>query len=138
MSNLQIPNLFNNVVTTAELSKLDQNFQQIADHVNTNFNALEAVEATQSLNTNGYQKLPGGLIMQWGMHTTTQIGNTPAVIDTNFPTPFPTACLSLQATSYNTNISIDGEIGVNFNNSAFGVMSRQGNGASVNWLAIGY
>ncbi|MDB5822154.1 MAG: hypothetical protein JWR21_858 [Herminiimonas sp.] len=37
----------------------------------------------------GYQKLPGGLIIQWGSQT---IGNATAI---GFPIPFPNACLQV-------------------------------------------
>jgi hypothetical protein len=46
--------------------------------------------ANQSLTSPGWQKLPGGLMLQWGYVTAT----TQAVAQTvNFPTSFPTACL---------------------------------------------
>lgn len=46
--------------------------------------------ANQSLAANGYQKLPGGLILQWGSQavTTTQTNY-------NFPIAFPTAALKI-------------------------------------------
>ena len=153
MSNLLIPNLFDNIFTTAELSKLDENFQVVADNVNANFSSvtanlsslntriatLNAVEATQSLTGNGYQKLPGGLIIQWGTHTTTQFGNSEiAVIDTNFPTPFPTACFSMTATPFNSTISADGDTGILFNRTAFGIKRRNDSGRTLTWIAIGY
>jgi len=46
----------------------------------------------QSLGTSGYQKLPGGLIIQWGSGLLTT-GST-----VNFPVAFPTTCLSVQVT----------------------------------------
>jgi hypothetical protein len=48
----------------------------------------------QSIGTNGYVKLPGGLILQWG----TKPAGTADVIIT-FPLPFPTACLAVVGTS---------------------------------------
>jgi hypothetical protein len=48
------------------------------------------VQATQ-----GYQKLPGGMIMQWGTHTSGPQGS-PVTI--TFPIAFPNACLNVQAT----------------------------------------
>ena len=49
--------------------------------------------SNQSLSANGYQKLPGGLIMQWGSFTNpTTISN----LTITFPTPFTTACWSVQ------------------------------------------
>ena len=53
--------------------------------------------ANQSLTANGYQKLPGGLIIQWGEVTSsgTAAGNATAT----FPVAFPTVCLQATATS---------------------------------------
>lgn len=47
-------------------------------------------EMARSLVTNGYQKLPGGFILQWGTNT----GNNPAAT-LSFPLAFPTACLGI-------------------------------------------
>ena len=45
----------------------------------------------RSLTTNGYQKLPGGLILQWGSITTSGTGG--GAIPLTFPVTFPSACL---------------------------------------------
>jgi hypothetical protein len=90
----------------------------------------------QSLTANGYQKLPGGLIMQWGTVAVTQSGSGNAVIDTNFPIAFPIACLSLQATTTGPT-SIDGELAVSFNQTQFGIKNRNAV-VSASWFAIGY
>jgi hypothetical protein len=50
----------------------------------------------QSLSGNGYQKLPGGLIMQWG--TFSQTG---AITTVSFPISFPNACWNVQQTLAN-------------------------------------
>lgn len=42
----------------------------------------------QSLTANGYQKIPGGLIIQWGSNTEQTTNNT-----TTLPIAFPTACV---------------------------------------------
>ena len=46
--------------------------------------------SNQSLVTNGYQKLPGGLILQWGVCTS---NSTPVAV--TFPTTFPTSCFAV-------------------------------------------
>lgn len=46
--------------------------------------------ANQSLTANGFQKLPGGLILQWCSATVANGGTV------NFPTTFPNAVLSIQ------------------------------------------
>ena len=48
--------------------------------------------ANQSLTANGYQRLPGGLILQWGI--TAAVGAT-GTVATTFPITFPTACRSV-------------------------------------------
>ena len=48
--------------------------------------------ANQSLAGSGYQKLPGGLILQWGSLTTSASADSPIT----FPIAFPTACHSRQ------------------------------------------
>jgi hypothetical protein len=52
-----------------------------------------AFSAMQSLGANGYQKLPGGLILQWGLVSVVGTGGT----TWNFPTPFTTACYGVLA-----------------------------------------
>jgi hypothetical protein len=55
--------------------------------------------SNQSLVANGFQKLPGGLILQWGTYTST--ADTPEVF--NFPTSFTTACLFVVGTFIDVN-----------------------------------
>ena len=47
-----------------------------------------------SLTVNGYQVLPGGLIMQWGEYTDADIAHGED-FDVTFPIPFPNALLQL-------------------------------------------
>lgn len=94
--------------------------------------------SNQSLTTNGYQKLPGGLIIQWGLHTTTQQGDgSVATLDTNFPIAFPTACLAMNATS-TSGSSIDGDTTVTFSATQFGIKRRNNSGLTLSWIALGY
>jgi hypothetical protein len=51
----------------------------------------------KSLTTNGYQKLPGGLIMQWCRGTASSSETSQTV---NFPITFPTATLAVQASTF--------------------------------------
>ena len=50
---------------------------------------------SRSLSSNGYQQLPGGLIMQWGMQKFYNTGAINSVVErtVTFPIAFPTACL---------------------------------------------
>ena len=53
---------------------------------------------TQSLAGNGYVKLPGGVIVQWGISDTAPSGTR----SVTFPTAFPTAVVSVQVTPVTT------------------------------------
>jgi hypothetical protein len=94
-------------------------------------------EFVKSLSGNGYQKLPSGLIIQWGPNTTPAGG----ALAFGFNIAFPTACLSASANvisagagTYSANVSaytVSQMTVVATNNNA-------GIAASFNWLAIGY
>jgi hypothetical protein len=53
--------------------------------------------SNQSLSSNGYQKLPGGLILQWCVGSVMSAETTQTI---NFPISFPTAALSVQVTTF--------------------------------------
>lgn len=50
--------------------------------------------SNQSLSASGFQRLPGGLILQWGEVTTSTSGD----VSVTFPLAFPTACASVIGT----------------------------------------
>lgn len=89
-----------------------------------------------SLSANGYQKLPSGLILQWGVTA----GVTTSIAIT-FPIAFPNGVLG---TGYGGKISSDAATynGVGFNGiSTTGMTFFTGTGtagAGVRWFAIGY
>lgn len=82
----------------------------------------------QSISTNGYQILPGGLILQWGASQTPQ--------QITFPIEFPTACLAVFATERGTP---SGQIdnGISASPTTTGVEIFQANNTSY-VLAIGH
>lgn len=55
---------------------------------------------SKSLSQNGYQKLPGGLILQWGL---TGLVNVSTNATQTFPISFPNACLLVSASMLNPN-----------------------------------
>ena len=55
-------------------------------------NGVYTTAFVNSLSTNGYQKIQGGLIVQWGTTSTSSGGITTV----NFPIAFPNSCLSFQ------------------------------------------
>ena len=99
----------------------------------------------QSLATAGYQKLPGGLILQWGYSGTNITSETTTTI--TFPIAFPTGVLYAGANTRNTAASTDQnvffqEVSVSLTQFAF---YNQGAPSSVSltsngyrWFAIGY
>lgn len=87
----------------------------------------------KSLGTSGYQKLPGGLIIQWGSNSAG--GNGSASV--SFPISFPTACVNVQVTG--------GYSGTNGNSTGAYSVSTTGftytyhySGTTDYWLALGY
>jgi hypothetical protein len=98
----------------------------------------------QSLTTNGYVKLPGGLIVQWGTDETGATGRKPIV----FPIPFPTKVVSIQATVVNETEADDFVLGAVIGGyatslSQFVFGSRTAANVWIvaryfGWIAIGY
>lgn len=93
-----------------------------------------------SKTSNGYTKLPNGMILQWG--ASASIGGNSSVSVT-FPVAFPTACLNVQCVVQNTNPNNDswGAL-VSFNAStatlARGIYQGTNEAGPLYWLAIGY
>lgn len=87
--------------------------------------------ANRSFSENGYQKLPSGLVIQWGRASVT------ANVDTNISLPitFPSAILfavGSNATATTQTTRVDKV------NSSTIVVFRSSTNGSVNWIAIGY
>ena len=133
-------------VTTAKLSAQAVTTDKIAlSAVTTQTIANSAVTAEKinlvtSLSSNGYQIMPGGLIMQWG--TVSSPGGS-ALVNTpfNFPIPFSISALSLVALgelSTNDRLSY-----TNLTNTGATFQVADTNGAvvqsaTIKYLAIGY
>lgn len=90
-----------------------------------------------SLVSSGYQKLPGGLIFQWGLVTTG--AGVPGSVAVTFPIAFPTLCASVITTrtdaassSANTVSNASGVSTTGF--TAWASTSP----ALVNWISIGF
>ena len=102
--------------------------------------------ANQSLGANGYQKLPGGLIMQWGTVSVTSAGSgSGSEVAVTFPIAFSTACDSIQATVEMGAGAVTGNISTYHRSKSttgvnIGLDHSEGAGAGthdVSWLAIG-
>ncbi len=103
-------------------------------------------EAPRSLAQNGYQKFPGGVILQWGRSTTSGRGDFRQV----FPTTFPNACGAVSAIMDSGSLAPSNAALVNTSNvdqSGFDIRARvissggyvgDQPGNTALWMAIGY
>ncbi|WP_445468561.1 gp53-like domain-containing protein, partial [Klebsiella pneumoniae] len=67
--------------------------------VGTGANQIPDMNAfSGSIVSKGYQKLPGGLIIQWGINNASVGGTSGNGEDVSYAIPFPNGCLSLTAT----------------------------------------
>lgn len=93
--------------------------------------------ANQSLVANGYQKIPGGLILQWGTTGSISAGSTSTI---TLPIAFPTAFVSVNPTE-----TSNGSGAAEANNNAvvaslstFSLSNRSTVPQTFMWLAVGY
>ncbi|NDB82717.1 MAG: hypothetical protein EB127_08255 [Alphaproteobacteria bacterium] len=119
----------------------------IADSsVTTSKLALSAVTADRinlvtSLSSNGYQIMPGGLIMQWGTSDSLAGDGNQTL---NFPIAFPTACLRAFASITNSSTTNDDIFGrvISYSRTQITVRAEAAGVASgsrsVEYLAIGF
>lgn len=91
------------------------------------------VGSNQSLGTSGFQKLPGGMIRQWGIINS----NTSGIGSVTFPAAFPNACVGVQLTDITSGSVATADIwGVgNLTSSGFSGYSKTDTGASVTTAA---
>lgn len=94
--------------------------------------------SNQSLATNGYQKLPGGLIIQWG--TTAGIASSVSSGTLSYPIAFPNAAIYVNlmgvgavTSGANTNLALATKTATNFS-----FVNSYLSSDPFNWLAIGY
>lgn len=122
------PPLHNNTDRIATMAALRAELLALGD---AEYNAIFG----KSLSASGYQKLPSGLIIQWGQ--TSHTGESTAW---TFPIAFPTACQSVLC-----NMKTDNGAAIvmsNTNSQAFGSSAISGINTTgthnYNWFAIGY
>jgi len=91
-----------------------------------------------NLTTNGYQKLPSGLIIQWGTAQTDSSG----IASITFQIPFPAACCSRQGNAISLTPFFCQPYSHDSTYVNFKVMTQAGASAGagqyVVWIAIGY
>ena len=117
------------IAATAEAQALTNNTKTI-----TPLRLGEAFQGpNQSLAANGYQKLPGGLIIQWGT-ASIAAGATVAV---TLPMAFPSAnCVSLangNGTPGSTNTTVTAR-----STTSISIFNGDNGATTCSWLAIGY
>ena len=86
----------------------------------------------QGLTVNGYQKLPGGLIIQWGAHPYS--GGTGSV---TFPIAFPTDCYSAQVTRRDILIPTGVMCISSLTATGFTVSDQDTTANNILWFAVG-
>ena len=130
------------VASTAQSQALSSNTTLI-----TPLRLAEAFKgANQSLSTNGFQKLPGGWIMQCGVTTVTVSGNGGTSVVT-LPTSFPNSCTFVGG-NYQSTVQVDDVLVVNtsvvslsqvrivLDSAGFAVPTTGAH--QVYWMAIGF
>lgn len=124
------------LASTAEAQGMLDNFRAITP--STLAAALKG--SNQTLGISGYQKLPGGLILQWGIAAA--IGNGTVAI--SFPIAFPTSCLQVTGGHDSGGASALNQFtyGFSFNATTMTIGARADNGEpipiGVRWIAVGY
>lgn len=92
--------------------------------------------ANQGLTANGYQKLPGGLIIQWGV---TGSVAPAASVTVTFPIAFPTLCASASAIRDVAGNAQRGDTASTFSVVSFVINNGSGETTcTFRWIAIGY
>ena len=106
-------------------------------------NIVTAINDAHTFTNNGYQRLPSGLILQWGITSTYMDISTAAII---FPIAFPTAALKVSVDIQNNGTVACFAIAVVQNNTitktGFSVLGQEWSGVvqqvKYGWIAIGY
>lgn len=85
----------------------------------------------RNFGTNGYYKLAGGLILQWGRSAGTNTGTV------TLPTAFPNACLSVVGTCETVTVNAELVELVTITPTSFS-FALSSSGTTFRWQAIGY
>lgn len=135
---------------TTEAAAREQ-IQSVIDQVVTQSNSelaemLKKTDFTQSIQTAGYQKLPSGLILQWGSAAINfTAGQSRGNVSGNFPIEFPGFMAAIScgifssgaASAYSSNILAN-----NKSSYTTGVWRNLDTSSAetiyINWMAIGY
>ncbi len=95
---------------------------------------------TSSKAVNGYQKLPSGLIIQWGVYGSNNATLYTSAVTISFPITFPTACFTVTPVSRTTYASSAAprytSQPATWSSSGFTTQTYHTGG--INWIAIGH
>ena len=127
------------IATTAQVSAGTDNTTAVSPA-----KLKELYTAGSAKTQNGYQKLPSGVIIQWGM-----VADSPQGTNVTFPVTFPTSCASLQITRGrgtvgNSNVDwwdVGASVIISMSNTGFTAKSgsrEYGNANVLYYVAIGY
>lgn len=103
------------------------------------FVKLLSTDWTKSANASGYQKLPSGVYIQWGVTASLNSGTTTSI---SLPVAFPTSCLQV-VTGIQGNSAVStastGQWGTgNYSTTAFDLYNRTSVALTFNYIAVGY
>jgi hypothetical protein len=99
-------------------------------------NAVNFGQFPSSLATNGYQKLPNGFIMQWGIQNSVANG---ATFSPSFPIAFPTACVfAVNIPTIVNGIAQMAPVVTAVSTTSFTGYNTTGITNNFRWFAIGY
>lgn len=120
------------------MSQLKSSTQTKIDNINSIISLAENIPATKSLAGNGYIKLAGGLIVQWGTDASSGTVDTTVT----FPIAFPNQVFSVVATKAGATESAifataTDQAATGFNLNAWTTANAR-TAVSVAWIAIGY
>jgi hypothetical protein len=100
------------------------------------FATIASLNPGSLLASNGYQKLPSGLILQWGI--TASVANS-AILTVTFPIPFPTACVFADDIPVTLNPVVQAApIANTLTVTGFNLENNTGIANTYHWFALGF
>lgn len=122
--------------TTAVTAADGDNSTKVATTAYADTRVSTAFTANQSVSANGYQKFPGGLIIQWGQTGTITAASSSAV---SFPVTFTTAVYSVVATRNDAAVNAQrSDATYSITTTGFTVDNGSpSNAARFSWMAVG-
>jgi hypothetical protein len=119
-------------------STVKATFPNVSGAVNLTHTQLNLLDS-KSLAASGYQKLPSGLIIQWGSSTTAGSGTVAVTYPVAFPTGTLKVVVSLQTSSIDLPYFVGTDAGTT---TGFNLYACSTSGAAVSvtgkWIALGY